>query len=284
MPKARAEALVPAIDSPHTPYRLAVTRPPPLAKVQPKSLEMLFYVPPQGNKAWLATDLCNRGGSIAATPGPDPLTLMKAYQYHLVVLCNSLSIYRMLERLDSVEAPHTSNNSDADKGLVSSRSNRSTAGEAGYAAHQRIGLDQHCVCDLGLCRSQSAFARAADGRLAALGWESIISGPKRLDQLRDKAFLGSYSPAAAGAPLSITAEMLGPLNQRWTLPVHEQPGQRLAPASPWNREPHSIRRTTRMYWSIQAAQIKRRLLWRQRVGRGRIIVTAFSLAQRELWS
>ncbi len=62
--EARAEAMGPAIDLPHTPYRLAVTRPAPLAKGQPKSLEMLFYVPPQGNKAWLATELRNRGAAL----------------------------------------------------------------------------------------------------------------------------------------------------------------------------------------------------------------------------
>ncbi len=78
---------------------------------------MLFYVPPDGNKAWLATELRNRGGSVATTPGPEPLTLMKAYQYHLVVLAQQPYRYRLLERLDSVRAPHTSNNSDVDNGL-----------------------------------------------------------------------------------------------------------------------------------------------------------------------
>ena len=53
-----------------TPYRLAITRPAPLAKGQKKFFEMLFYVPGSSQRGWLATELRGRGGGIGNTrPG-----------------------------------------------------------------------------------------------------------------------------------------------------------------------------------------------------------------------
>src|SRR5262245_20185135 len=95
-----AEPRAAAADKPmeleRTPHRLAITRSAPLAKGQPKFFETLFFIPPAQRKAWLASELRSRGGGVAATPGPEPLVIMKPYQYHLVVLAGEADRYRRL--------------------------------------------------------------------------------------------------------------------------------------------------------------------------------------------
>jgi hypothetical protein len=95
------------LDLERTPYKLAVVRPAPLTKGQTKFLEMMFMVPGNAPKAWLATELRSRGGSPVTSPGPEPLSILRAHQYNLVVLAPEADRYRRLESMDSVRAPHT---------------------------------------------------------------------------------------------------------------------------------------------------------------------------------
>ncbi|HEY2826915.1 MAG TPA: hypothetical protein VGJ04_04885 [Pirellulales bacterium] len=283
--EARTNAAGPAIDLPHMPYRLAVMRPAPLAKGQAKSLELLFYVPPDSTKAWLATELRNRGGSVAATPGPEPLTLMKAHQYHLVVLAPQPYRYRLLERLDSVRGPHASNVSDIESGLhyyqvIAPPLEKPLPLPTNALAWTSIA---YLVWD-----DVDPTLLSPEQQQALIDWlhwggQLIISGPKSLDQLRDKAFLGSYLPAVPGEPLSITTEMLGPMNHEWTLPIKGEPGKPLALVSPWSGVTLIPQADANVLVDAGGAE-KEPLVVERRVGRGRIIATAFRLTQRELWN
>ena len=283
--EARAEATGPSIELPHTPYRLAVTRPAPLAKGQPKSLEYLCYVPPDSNKVWLATELRNRGGSVAATPGPEPLTLMKAHQYHLVVLAQQPFRYRQLDRLDSVRAPHASNFGELENGLryyqvIAPPLEKPLPLPSNVLAWTSIAYLVWDDVDPSLLSLEQQQAM-----IDWLHWggQLIVSGPKSLDQLRGKGFLGPYLPATPGEPLSITTEMLGPLNKRWTLPIQGQPGKPLAAVSPWTGVT-LIPESDANVLVDSGGTDKSPLVVERRVGRGRIVTTAFRLTQRELWN
>src|SRR5262249_9196629 len=111
----RPKADEPATVIDRTPYRLAITRPAPLAKGQPKFFEMLCYVPGASQRGWLVPELRSRGGGMVTTPGPEPLTLQKAHQYNMVVLAAEPDRYRHLDtdkRFDSILAPHMVAGSD----------------------------------------------------------------------------------------------------------------------------------------------------------------------------
>ncbi len=210
---------------------------------------------------------------------------MKAYQYHLVVLAQQPYRYRLLERLDSARAPHASNSSDVDNGLryyevIAPPLEKPVALPSNVLAWTSIAYVVWDDVDPSLLSPEQQQAMVD---WLHWGGQLIISGPKSLDQLRDKTFLGSYLPATAGEPLFITAEMLGPLNQRWTLPVHGQPEQPLAAASPWSGVTLDPQDDANVLVDSGGSD-RKPLVVERRVGRGRIVVTAFPLAQRELWS
>src|SRR6478736_6540196 len=65
------------------------------------------------------------------------------------------------------------------------------------------------------------------------GGQIIISGPKSLDQLRGKTFLGPYLPALPGDPISITADQLKNLNATWSKKLEDRtPTRPLTPVNP----------------------------------------------------
>jgi hypothetical protein len=282
--EARSASTGPALDLPHVPYRLGITRPAPLPKGQDKSLELLFYVPPDSPKAWLATELRNRGGSLAATPGPEPLTLMQAHQYHLVVLAQQPFRYRLLDRLDSVRAPH-SNLGDSQGGLryyqvIAPPLEKPLPLPSNALAWTSIAYLFWDDVDPSLLSLEQQQAMVD---WLQWGGQLVISGPKSLDQLRDKSFLGSYLPAMPGEPLTITAETLGPLNERWTIPIQSQGKTPLAPVNPWSGITLIPESGAEVLVAGPAPE-KQPLVVERRVGRGRIVATAFRLTQRELWN
>jgi hypothetical protein len=243
-----------------------------------------MFLPPDSNKAWLATELRNRGGSVAATPGPEPLILMKAHQYHLVVLAQQPYRYRQLERLDSVRAPHATSQGDLDSGLhyyqvIAPPLEKPLPLPTNVLAWTSIAYLIWDDVDPSLLSPEQQQALVD---WLHWGGQLIISGPKSLDQLRDKTFLGSYLPAMPGEALSIIPEMLGPLNNRWTLPVQGQSGQPLAPAAAWNGVTLIPQAGANVLVGT-GEPVSIPLVVEGRVGRGRIVVTAFRLAQRDLW-
>jgi hypothetical protein len=260
---------------------LAFLRPAPLAKGVQKYFELLFFVPRDQKKAWVASELRSRGGSIAATPGPEPLQLMKAYQYNMVVLGAEADRYRPLEKLDSIKAPHN----------------------AGYSQYEppdlEPALDYYQVITPPLIKplpvpsNVMAWTSIAyviwddvdpallstEQQQAMVDWlqwggQLIISGPKSLDQLRGKNFLGPYLPAVPGDPLKITAQMLKPLSQDWMVP--EGTGQPLEPVNPWSGI------TLKLQPGAEFLPNTADLVAERRIGRGRIVVTAFRLSERPL--
>ncbi|HTQ37899.1 MAG TPA: hypothetical protein VMJ32_02665 [Pirellulales bacterium] len=282
---ARTEAAGPPTELEHEPIRLAITRPAALPKGQAKFFEMLFFVPGNSTKSWLATELRNRGGAVAATPGPEPLTLMHPDQYNLVVLAEQPLRYQQLERFDSVRAPHASSQSDIDTSLhyyqvITPPLEKPLPLPSNVLAWTSIAYLIWDDVDPSLLSPEQQQALVD---WLHWGGQLIISGPKSLDQLREKAFLGSYLPALPGEPLSITADMLKPLNKAWTLPVRNEPGQPLEPAAAWSGV-HLLPQSDAKVLVSSGGDQNMPLVVERQVGRGRIVVTAFQLTQRDLWN
>ncbi|MCC7086801.1 MAG: hypothetical protein IT427_17525 [Pirellulales bacterium] len=262
------------LDLERTPHKVAFVRPAGLAKGQVKFVETMFFVPGDAPKAWLATELRTHGGSPVTSPGPEPLSLLRAHQYNLVVLAAEGDRYRRMESMDCVRAPYSDS-----------------------PLHYYQVVAPQLVKPLPLPSSSLAWTTIAyvvwddvdpqllshEQQQALVDWlhwggQIIISGPKSLDQLRGKSFLGPYLPALASESTTISAETLLPLSKHWTLPERGQPAPLLAPVKPWSGL------TLKLQDNANIIPDTAGLVAERRVGRGRIVVTAFRLAQRELWN
>jgi hypothetical protein len=257
-----------------TTFDLAISRPAILPKGQAKFLEFLFYVPRQADRAWLATELRTSGGSLAATPGPEPLSLMKPYQYFLVVLAADTDRYRLLEALDSVRAPHEGESLQYYR-VMAPPLKKPLALPSNPLAWTTIAYMLWDDVDPELLTAEQQQALVD---WLHFGGQLIISGPKSLDQLAAANLLYPLLPATAGEPMEITDEKLRPLNDAWTLPVKTKPGRPLAASSPWSGI--GLQLTKGAEFIPGTAE----LVAEHRVGRGRVVVTGFRLSQRELWN
>ncbi len=262
------------VDLERTPHRLAVTRPAPLPKGQPKFFEMLFFVPRDRTRAQLATELRSRGGGLIATPGAEPLQLMKAQQYFLVALAAEADRYRPLAQFDCVRAPNSDGPLDYYQ-VITPQLMKPLPVPNNALAWSSIA---YVVWDDVDPQLLSAEQRTALVDWLHWGGQLIVSGPKSLDALRDKTFLGNYLPALPGEPVKITAEMLAPLNDWYTLPVKNQPGKTLAPVTPWSGI------TLQKQGDAKFVDGTGELVVERQVGRGRIVATAFRLTERQLWN
>ncbi len=261
-----------AVDLLQTPYQLQIVRRVVLPKGQPKRLEFPLFVPGDCTRPWLATDLSGRGG-VQTALGAEPLSLMRPYQYFLVVLAGEADRYRPLEALDSIRAPH-----------------------GGDALNYYQVVAPPLKAPLPLPASSLQWSSTAyviwddvDPQLlnerqqqALVDWlhqggELIISGPKSLDQLSGNTFLHDYLPALVGESKKLSAETLAPLNQHWTLPVNKHARKSLAAVTAWNGI------TLKLQPGAQFVAGTGDLVAQRQVGRGRMVVTSFRLTERELW-
>jgi hypothetical protein len=103
----------------------------------------------------------------------------------------------------------------------------------------------------------------------------IVSGPGSLDVLR-KSFLAPYLPAEPGELRQLTAEELATLGDHWTLRDRPRSAVELRVTAPWSG--------VQLNPAADAAPVKNTggLLVERQVGRGRAVVSAFQLDERDL--
>ncbi len=121
-----------------------------------------------------------------------------------------------------------------------------------------------------------------DQQQALLDWlhwggQLIISGPRSLEALRG-SFLEPYLPATAGKSVELQPDELRDL-EAFTIQDHlKRP--KLIVKKPWSGI--ELRRTPEATYPLGLDPAEHLLLAERRVGKGRIVVTAFHLAQSEL--
>lgn len=250
-----------------------------LPKGQAKLLQSVLYVPRSGRNVFASGRIdarARKGGRVAGQKA-HPLKRMPSYQYHFVVLAQwpvNLN-YKYLEGLDSVKHPSALDSGDSDSDF--------------YRVHL-VGADAQAVLpSYGLFWTSIAYvlwddaladAILPDQQVALLDWlhwggQLIISGPDSLDSL-GTSFLAPYLPATSAGSRELSGADFDGLNDRFTLPVHGRPGRRLVPAAPWAGVVFDLHADAREVPGTGALLVERR------VGRGRIVVSAFELDQREL--
>ena len=261
-----------------SPFCLVTSRSIALPKGQRKTLEALFYA---ARSAHTSTQISNRlytaGHSEQSQAFPDTLSHMPSYQYFMVVLSRDPNRYRFLKLLESVNPIG---------GLRPVNPE-----EAAYyrlvlpQTNQPLALSTH-----GLCWTSVAYVvwddvlptrLTPEQQQAMLDWLHwggglIISGPLSLDLLRG-TFLDPYLPASVGETTTIDAGALAELNAHWSLSDAKGP-HILHPAAPWSGIKLAKHPQAEFVGNTGELVVERR------VGRGRIVATAFHLNERELWN
>lgn len=257
---------------PRTPYTLSATRPVALVKGRAKSIDSTFYIPPAEEEVRLQATLRERNSGRRIDPPARRLTLMPAYQYHVVVLAKEPARYTFLKTLNSFKAPVDSEDSSDD------------------TLHYRVLLPDISrrvpLPDGALCWSSIAYIvwdevdpqqLSEVQRTALIDWlhwggQLWVSGPDSLDLLKGSS-LAAYLPADGEGARTIDSDDLGPMSREWTKGRGAKP---LAVGTPWS----GVR--LRLRPEGQPVSDTGDLLMERRVGRGRVVVSAFQLAERDL--
>ncbi len=269
---------------PRTKFAIRSTRPVALPKKQPKQIDTVLFPAPSDEPTRIVSRLTDRGGGQRREVGPLPLSPMLAHQYHMVVLAKTPARYTFLKSLYSVNAPFSGFEPEL---LIGST--------LPFARQYRVVTPKldgpPPLPEAPLCWTSVAYI-VWDGvdpdtlsplqRTALVDWlhwggQLIISGPDSLGLLK-QSFLDPYLPASGDGAVTLSAAKLAPISDTYTA------GKRrplpLQPATPWS----GVRLAKRP--GAAPTPGCGDLVVERPVGRGRVVVTAFQLAERDLlnWS
>jgi hypothetical protein len=265
----------------HSPFRLIMTRSASLPKGQTKHFEFLYYIPQryegQSTNRRLKAQLFARGGGRELySPPQDPITPMPLFQYHMMVLAAEPDRYAYLRTLETV-APKVDQFNDrlADPYYRVSLPK----------LDKRVPLPHH---PLAWTSTAYIFWDGIDPNLLApqqqedlLDWlhwggQIVISGPDSLDTLRG-SFLGELLPAEKGESIELEQSAFDKLNEGWALFDKKLMKKRTFDVVA-GKPPVGV--TLKLKEDAQWVPLCGELVAERRVGRGRIVVTAFSLTSR----
>jgi len=257
------------------PFTLSGLRSVALPKGQPKLLQATLYVPPDRRQASARCRLRSQISGRQAFKVLQPLVRMPSYQYHFVVLARWPERYVFLNSLDSIKPPW-----DEFTGSLEEAYYRvSFLGRSRRAPLPSEALFWTSIAYV-LWDDAEPASLDLDQQVALLDWlhwggQLIVSGPDTLDTLRG-SFLEDYLPARAAGVRELTDTDFDEINRRFTLPAVGKPGRPFVLAQPWTG--------VRLRKHPRAREVAGTggLLVERRLGRGRIVVSAFRLSGREL--
>jgi len=275
------------IDLERTPYRIAMTRPASLPKEQEKHFETSHYVPRQPNRQdnnmsmlRIQSRLRQRGSSREVW-SRDPLTeVMPAHQFFLVVLAGNADSYGYLKQLDSIAPPWD----DFDTAQT---------GEALYyrvvlpKITKGVPLPSHALnwtaVAVVVWDDVSPETLTPDQQRAMLDWlhwggQLIVSGPRSMERLKG-SFLADYLPAKPGKGIKLTQDRFDAINDRFS-PVERNKGKQVRHTLTVVPDKPLEGVELIKHGEADSVPFTGDLVVERRAGRGRIVVTAFSLTVR----
>ncbi|MGD9633510.1 MAG: hypothetical protein AB7U97_09555, partial [Pirellulales bacterium] len=202
------------------------------------------------------------------------------YQYFFVVLAREPARYSLLKTLDSVSVPWDG---------------ETEADDTDDPLHYRVSMlpieRSILLSDNALTWSSTAYVLwdevdpkvfTPEQQRALVDWlhwggQMIVNGPDSLDLLKG-SFLEKHLPAVSGGGREITAADLQTLNDHWLIRT-DGAGRKLAPKLPWSGV-----KLVSQFAAQEADPLGEStggLLVERAVGRGRIVVSAMQLTERE---
>lgn len=252
-----------------TPFALATTRQVALSKGAWKLFETSFYVPVTSRAVQVAWRLRARRGGSLAVQSAHGLWQIPSYQYHWVVLARWPERYQYLESLPAVDPPGAFDSGAKPYYRVVLLGSSS---KPPLPSHVQYWTSTACV----LWDDADPLQLVPEQQQALLDWlhwggQLILSGPDTLDTLRD-SFLADYLPAVSAGAREIGPDALAELNAVFS----RASGRRLVLARPWSGVKLELRPEARFLPNTGE------LIAERRVGRGRVVATAFVPAGRDL--
>lgn len=262
-----------------TTYHGVSSRPFSIPKGEEKRLETSLYVPrrEQGSSVNLQFELSNGNTLLRETHGVPAMT---AHQNHMVVLTNRADSYAYLNVIDSVTLPNTGETGTRVPPFYNVVRTR--------PADQPISLPRQSLnwTTIAYLFWDDLQADQLDGdqRQAMIDWlhfggQLILSGPDCLDRLGG-SFLAEYLPATFGGATNLGADDFAAINQKWSVPIAKTP-QRRRTIKVSDQAPILGAKLQR-HPDAQPVPGTGGLAIERQIGRGRIVVTAFSLADKPI--
>lgn len=285
------------VDWTGTMYHMAWQRGVSLPKGQDKLVDLLFFVPgaldssevlaaarvptAAPRRTWLELALDVKTDARLSQVDRQPFLVMPPHQYHIVVLAEPPERYAFVRRLHSVQAP-PDELSESPPTVFYRVQIPTKLAEYAPLPSQWYGWTStaYVVWDNVLPDRLSAEQQQALLDWLHFGGQLIISGPGSLEKLVG-SFLEPYLPAARAATITLEQSDLEALNQYWTI-TSQRPG-----AQPARQELRVLAKSfsgIRMELAEHGRFVEGtgRLVCEGAVGRGRIVITAFSLTERLL--
>ena len=261
----------------NAPFELATSRQVSLPKREPKLFESIMYVPPSRQQALVSYRLNWRKGGRRALESSHRLSQMPSYQYHFAVLARWPARYTYLANLPAITPPSDGLSANPTKPY--------------YRVALMPGDRRPLLPSQGLLWTSIAYVLWDDAEPGSLtldqqqglldwlhwGGQLIISGPDSLDSLGD-CFLTPYLPAKSTGARELGEADFQPLHA-WANDDKVEGKKSVPPLAPTRPltgvqiEPHP---------QAEFVADSGDLLIQRRVGRGRIVVSAFRLSGRDL--
>ena len=263
-----------------TPYELEVRRPVSLAKGQAKYPEYQVFTTPHRSLLWNSQLLDGRSGSDYQQMS-FPLTRLEAQSYLLVILSPDATRFKSWRRLNTLRAPGPSG-FEHDYRIVIPDLQKSEV----PLPHQLLNWTTTAVL---VWDNIDPSLLNADQQTALLDWLHwggllVINGPTSMDKLKgsflDPADKNLYLPSESYSSGEIKPEQIEKINSYWSERfnndhIPDKAVRTLKMNRPWSGlvvQPHKDAITIPQTGDLVHARA---------VGRGRVVLTAFNLKQKE---
>ena len=260
-----------------SPWILNTSRAAALAKGQRKTLEAVFFPPCSMLRAntLVTGQLTSRGRSDQSTVGQELLQHMPEYQYFICVLARDPRRYSYWKTLDCVRLAQPWSDLPEETSYYRVLMPR---------VSQPFPLPSHALCSTAMAAilwdDFSPTVLSVEQQRALVDWlhwggTIVVSGPQSLETLAG-SFLDPYLPARSEGAVDLNEETLVDLNAHWAIGEASEEPQPLRATQPWS----AVR--LQLTASGEFVPGTGELAALGRAGRGRVVVTAFRLTEREL--
>lgn len=265
-----------------TDYFVETVRPFTLTKGEWKKLETSVFLPrkAQPSKTNSISYVLNNGGSIPALNPVMPVNLLEDYQFHIVLLSTRSDSLKYLSFLDCIRLP------SGDSGSVGTEPEfysivPTTKDNPVPLPNQSLNWTTiaYLIWD-----DLDPDALSRQQQQALLDWlhfggQIIFSGPDCIDRLQS-SFLADYLPGQFEESIALNKADLAELNENWSIESEKNPAEKRKLIVVEDSPLPAIR--FRPHEDADFIEGSSGLAIERRIGRGRVVATAFSINNRQM--